>query len=130
MADSDNSRVLAEERTDWAEDRTDWAEDRTALANERTFAGWMRTGMAALALALGLKALFHPFEPTWLPKLVATVFVAVALLIFWTARQRACRTLVRLHTHDAADRGTRNVTLIAGSLSAGALAAGVILWLL
>ena len=46
---------------DLAENRTDWAEDRTILANERTFAGWMRTGMASLAVAIGLKAVFGGF---------------------------------------------------------------------
>ncbi|MEY8838652.1 DUF202 domain-containing protein, partial [Cribrihabitans sp. XS_ASV171] len=43
------------DKTDMAESRTDWAEDRTLLANERTYAGWLRTGMAAVALALGTR---------------------------------------------------------------------------
>ncbi|MDF1729557.1 MAG: DUF202 domain-containing protein, partial [Sulfitobacter sp.] len=47
-----------ENKNELAEDRTDWAEDRTILANERTFAGWMRTGMASLAVAIGLKAVY------------------------------------------------------------------------
>lgn len=43
-------------KNEMAKDRTDWAEDRTALANERTFAGWMRSVMAAVAIAMGPKA--------------------------------------------------------------------------
>jgi hypothetical protein len=39
------------DKTELAEERTDWAEDRTILASERTFAGWVRTGLASLAVA-------------------------------------------------------------------------------
>ena len=53
---------------DLADARTAWAEDRTVLANERTFAGWMRTGMACIALALGLKAVFKDTEYPLLAK--------------------------------------------------------------
>ena len=48
-----------------ARDRTDLAEDRTILANERTFAGWMRTGLATIGIALGFQALFGRVDPTW-----------------------------------------------------------------
>ena len=63
------------DRNELAEDRTHWAEDRTSLANERTFAGWMRTGMAAIGVAIGLKAVFGAFEPTWMAKAVASIFL-------------------------------------------------------
>ncbi|HEY9553776.1 DUF202 domain-containing protein [Allosphingosinicella sp.] len=39
------------------------AEDRTVLANERTFAGWVRTGLATIAIGLGFSALFRQMEP-------------------------------------------------------------------
>ena len=120
----------AEHRTDWAEDRTDWAEDRTVMANERTFAGWMRTGMAALAVAIGLRAVFGPFEPTWIAKSVATIFVIVALVIFWAARQSASSTRDRIDEHTASGQNDTRMTLIAGVLSIGTIATGVILWLL
>ena len=68
-----------------ADTRTAWAEDRTILANERTFAGWMRTGMACIALALGLKAVFKDTEYPLIAKGVAEVFIVVAILIFWAA---------------------------------------------
>ena len=57
MADGPDKQHLAEERTDLAE-------DRTILANERTYAGWMRTGFAAIAVGLGFQALFAQMEPT------------------------------------------------------------------
>ncbi|MFP7570167.1 YidH family protein [Marivita sp. S2033] len=121
---------LAEDRTDWAEERTDWAEDRTVLANERTFAGWMRTGMASVALALGLRALFGPYEPTWVPKLVATVFIIAALMIYWAAWRQASRTRDAIDDHDANSQPTRHMTVISIIFAVGTIATGIILWLL
>ncbi|SDF07481.1 DUF202 domain-containing protein [Limimaricola pyoseonensis] len=117
-------------KTDWAERRTDWAEDRTLLANERTFAGWMRTGMAALAVALGLKAVFGPFEPTWIAKAAATIFIVTALLIFAASAREARRAQSRITSHAAEAQSTRRMLVFAVLLSVGALATGAILWLL
>ena len=120
MADTADKQALAEERTDWAE-------DRTALANERTFAGWMRTGMASVALAIGLRALFGPFEPTWLPKLVALVFIAIAIGIFWAARSQATKAQRRLDTHAAEAQSGRLFTILSLVFSAAAVATGFVL---
>lgn len=117
-------------KTDWAEARTDWAEDRTVLANERTFAGWMRTGMAAIAIAVGLRAVFDEAEPTWLPKLVATVFIAAALMIFWSAWKNSKQGHERLDTHDAEEQDTRTFAVLASVFSVGAVLVGGILWTL
>ena len=111
-----------------AETRTDWAEDRTILANERTFAGWMRTGMACLGVALGLKAVFGGFSPTWVPKLVANLFVLVAIFIFWSARNKSCQTLRRMEEHSTNAQPSRNMTLISAVMTCGAIATGAILW--
>lgn len=54
------------------------AEDRTSMANERTFSSWMGTGLGAI----GMKAVFGAFEPTWAAKAVASIFIAIAILIF------------------------------------------------
>lgn len=128
--DRPGGNKLAETRTDWAESRTDWAEDRTIQANERTFAGWMRTGMASVALALGLKALFGSFEPTWLAKAVASIFIAIAVALFWTAARNAAATLERLNDHRADPLRTGTFHLIAAGLTFGALATAAVLWLL
>lgn len=125
-----DKNTLAEDRTDWAEDRTDWAEDRTILANERTFAGWMRTGMAAIGVALGLKAVFGDFEPTWLAKAGATLFIVVAILIFWAARQSSCRTQNWMNDHAVERQSATRTTIIATILSIGAVLTGTILWYL
>jgi putative membrane protein len=118
------------DKTDLAEDRTDWAEDRTLLANERTFAGWMRTGLAAVGVALGLKALFGSFEPTWIPKAVSSVYVCVGVLIFWAAWSNARRTTARLDEHATSSQSTARLSLIAGTMAAASAATGAILWFL
>jgi len=87
------------ERRDLAEDRTDLAEDRTGLAVERTFAGWLRTGLAAVGIGLGFQALFRSIEPIWVAKALATVFVLIGIFIFSGAQRRACRMFARLDTH-------------------------------
>lgn len=117
-------------KTEWAERRTDWAEDRTLLANERTFAGWMRTGMAALAVAIGLKAVFGEFDPTWMAKAVATIFILGALLIFTASAHEARKAQARISSHDAEAQSARRMLILALLLSFGGLATGAILWLL
>lgn len=117
-------------KTDWAERRTDWAEDRTTLANERTYAGWLRTGLTAVAVAIGLHVVFGSFEPAWVPKAVATLFLGIAIAIFWAARQAACHTLGRLERQSVETLGTRRITAIAAALSLATAATGAVLWAL
>ena len=126
----DDSSPETDAKTKWAEDRTDWAEDRTVLANERTFAGWMRTGMAGVAIAVGLRAVFDEANPTWLPKAVASVFLLTAILIFWTARRNARTAHARLTAHHAESQSTRVFTVVAALFSMAAIAVGGILWAL
>ncbi len=108
--------------------RTDWAEDRTVLANERTFAAWIRTGMGAIVVALGLNVVFQHSEPIWLGKAAASIFLAMGIFIFWSARIRAGRTLVRLDQHGTVPQSRSSMTFIASLLTAGTLATGLILW--
>ncbi|UWQ18923.1 YidH family protein [Jannaschia sp. M317] len=130
MADRPAETPDPEAKTAWAEDRTDWAEDRTILANERTFAGWMRTGMAAIAIAVGLKAVFNEAEPSWVPKLVSTLFLAAAFLIFWSARRQASKAMRRLESHDTDPQSTRLFTVLASVFSVSAVVVGLVLWTL
>ncbi len=120
MNDSDNP----------AEDRTDWAEDRTGMANERTFAGWLRTGMAAIAVAVGLQVVFREIDPTWLGKAVATVFLLIAIFIFWTAQQKARDADKRLSRHKTDAPRPRNYTIMAAVFVLAAVFVGVVLWML
>jgi len=118
------------DRTELAEERTDWAEDRTILASERTFAGWVRTGLASVAVALGLHALFGDFRPTWIPKLLASMFILTAAAIFVAAWRGTVRTQKRMTSHDANAPATSGLLAVTLVLVAASLATGVVLWLL
>ena len=120
----------AEDRTELAEDRTDWAEDRTILASERTFAGWIRTGLASVAVALGLHALFGQFEPTWVPKLLASLFILTAVVIFLSAWLGTRRTQKRMHGHDARSPNQTALLTITAILVTVSLGTGIVLWFL
>ena len=120
----------AADSQDLAADRTDWAEDRTVLANERTFAGWMRTGMASLAIGIGMHAVFGATEPTWLAKGAASVFVAIAVAIFYLAARQSSQLMERLNAHAAEPVAKDNLGRIATALIAGAVIVGGVLWML
>ena len=109
--------------------RTDLAEDRTILASERTFASWLRTGLAAIGIALGFHALFGRIEPAWLPRAIATAFLAIAVIIFLAAERRACAVRARLHAHEVETIKITRIRLITvvAVLATGALTAGI--WL-
>ncbi|GMN02029.1 YidH family protein [Erythrobacter sp. MTPC3] len=130
MSDKSSSNELAEERTDLAEDRTDWAEDRTVMANERTFAGWMRTGLAAVGIGLGFNALFNSMEPAWVPRLIATGFICIGVFIFWSAQKNGCEVHDRLHAHHAEPIKSTNLKLVAGFMALGSVALAVAIWVM
>ena len=113
-----------------AENRTDLATDRTLLANERTFAGWMRTGMACLAIALGFHTIFSKVDPTWIPKVTAIAFVVIAFGIFQTARRNSCRVINKLQSSNVEPFRIRDVTLMAHGLTAAGVAIAAAIWFL
>ncbi|MDP8994503.1 MAG: DUF202 domain-containing protein [Pseudomonadota bacterium] len=119
-----------EDRVELAEDRTDLAEDRTVLANERTFAGWMRTGLAAVGVGVGFNALFNRLEPPWVPKAIATAILVLAIFIFVAAERRACKVAERMSTHQVKTVGVPNLRLITGGLVLGTVALIAAIWLL
>lgn len=121
---------MAENKTELAEDRTELAEDRTVLANERTFAGWLRTGFAAVGIGLGFQALFQTLQPSWVPKSIATAFLLIAIFIFVAAERRACRVLHRLHTHHIRTVNVSNVRIITIAAISATVALIAAMWLL
>lgn len=127
MTTDKSSNDLAEDRTDLAENRTDWAEDRTLMANERTFAGWMRTGLAAVGIGLGFNALFGKLEPSYVPKAIATIFILIGIFIFFAAQRNGCAVQTRMQAHKAKPLDTINMRLIAAFMAIGSasLAAGI-----
>lgn len=110
-----------------AEERTEWAEDRTLLANERTFAGWMRTGLAAVGIGAGFQALFGKLEPAYLARGIATVFVLTGIFIFIVAARSASNVCSRLKSHAANPLGGVRTTIIASlfTLASAALLVGI-----
>lgn len=127
MSDSDSDKAQS---SGSAAQRTDWAEDRTILANERTFASWMRTGMACVGVALGLKAVFGATDHTLIAKAVAELFILTAVFIFASAARRGFLAQKRISDHDTTAQSHYGMMLTASALTIGAVAAGVILWLL
>ncbi|MBO6814171.1 MAG: DUF202 domain-containing protein [Rhizobiaceae bacterium] len=115
---------------DLAEDRTDLAEDRTILANERTFLSWVGCGIGSLGLAVGLQAVFGETEPTWMAKLVATIFVLIGIMLSLVGYSKYCDTNNRLSANTAEQVGKRRLTLIVAVFCVGALGVGFVLWML
>ncbi|SPH16743.1 hypothetical protein DEA8626_00254 [Defluviimonas aquaemixtae] len=111
-----------------SEYRTDLARDRTLLANERTFASWNGLGLGSVGVAVALKAVFGAFEPTWAAKLVASMFLLAAVLVFWAARHQACKTYARLQEAEAEAQPPSRMTTLAWVLSLSTIATGVVLW--
>ncbi|MBX7541343.1 YidH family protein [Qipengyuania sphaerica] len=127
MADDEQTK---DKSTEWAEFRTDLAEDRNIMAMERTFAGWMRTAFAAIGIGLGFRAVFGEFDPPWLAKAIATMFIVGGGWLAITAERRACRTLERLDPHkfEAIPAPRFRVMAYAVALGSAVLTAG--LWIL
>ncbi|MEP7098480.1 MAG: DUF202 domain-containing protein [Dokdonella sp.] len=110
--------------------RNDLAEDRTLLANERTFSAWARTSLATVGVGLGFKALFGPVSPTWVAKSIATLFVALGILVILMAARRACAVTRRMNGHEVCTLPAINIKLIAGIYVAGATALIAAIWML
>ena len=117
----------AERHGGGAGQRTDLAEDRTLLANERTYASWMRTGMAAVAVALGFRAVLRDFEPEWVAKLVAIVFALTGAAIIGFAFRRACAVASDLESHEIRSLPLSRMRWLNYVLVAAALAVAAVL---
>jgi putative membrane protein len=109
--------------------RTELAEDRTLLANERTFAGWLRTGFAAIGIGLGFNVLFREMAPFWLPRAIATMFILVGVFVAIGAERRACAVRERLSTHVVESAKPMNLRLITIATAVAAAALIGAIWL-
>ena len=125
MADRAN-----EDQQHLALDRTDFAEDRTVLANERTFASWCRTALGSVGIGLAFHVLFLRMEPGWVPRGIATIFLAIGIYMFIAAERRACVVLHRLSAHRVSPARDHGLKVIAYASSLAVLALIGALWLL
>ena len=100
------------------------------MANERTFAGWIRTGLAAVGIGLGFNALFGALQPWWLPRAIATIFILIGIVIFYAAQRTACRVYDRLDSHSAEPVGGMRIRLMALLFGAASASLIVGLWLM
>jgi putative membrane protein len=113
-----------------AEERTDLAQDRTILANERTFAGWMRTGFAAVGIGLAFQVLFEAMQPTWVPKAIATAFLLAGAYVIVVAERRACAVMSRFDKNEAAELRPINLKVVTWTAVAATLSLIAAIWLL
>lgn len=118
------------DKNELAEDRTDLAEDRTVLANERTFAGWMRTGFAAIGIGLGFNVLFEAMQPAWVPKAIATAFLLIGIYVIFVAERRACRVVARMDAHKVSEMKPANLRVIMMISVAATVALIAAIWIL
>lgn len=124
---------MAEDRdgkTDLAAERTDFAEDRTVMAAERTFAGWLRTAFAAIGIGLAFRAVFGDFDPPWLARAIATLFIVAGAMLAIAAQRRACRTMSRLESHQFAAASPPRFRLLAWAVAIGSAVLVAGLWVL
>lgn len=119
-----------QDRVELAETRTWLAEDRTILAHERSFAGWIRTGMAAVGIGLGFNALFEALQPVWVPKLIASGFLLIGIFIFTSAERRACSIISRLEPHEIRALKPIKMRILTGGLVLATIATGAAIWAL
>ena len=110
------------------EKSTRLSEDRTLLSNERTFSSWMGAGLACVGVAIGLHAVFGSVDPKWLAKVVASIFLLTAMVIYWAAMRQACKTYSRLNDSDVEVQGANTFKRLAALMSLGTFGVGVVLW--
>jgi putative membrane protein len=121
---------MADEKEKLAEERTDMAGDRTVLANERTFAGWLRTGFAAIGIGLGFHVLFQAMEPAWVPKAIATTFLLSGIYVMVIAERRASAVMARFDEHKVAELRPMNLKIVTWVSVAATMALIAAIWLL
>ena len=119
-----------QDREELAVERTHFAEDRTIMAMERTFAGWLRTAFAAIGIGLAFHVVFGAFEPPWLARAIATMFILSGAWLAIASERRACATLARLRPHQVKPLPAPNFRLLGWAVALGAIVLVAGLWIL
>lgn len=98
------------------------------MANERAFSGWMGTGLGAIGVAVGMKAVFGAFKPTCAAKAIASIFLIIPVLNYYEACQQACKTFNRLRETVFEAKSGKSFTSLEVPMSIAAIRTGAILW--
>lgn len=99
------------------------------MAVERTMASWTSAAFAAIGVGLGLRALFGRIEPAWVPRLIASLFIALGIVMVIGAERRMCRALARLSSHEVRPPSRAGLRTAAYGVAAGAALLIAALWL-
>ena len=76
------------------------------------------------------RALFGSWDPTWMPKVIASAFILGGGWLAVTAHRRACKTLARLSTHEFDPIPTPNFRVMAYGIATGSIVVTIGLWVL
>ena len=99
------------------------------MAVERTMASWTSASFAAIGVGLGLHALFGRVEPAWMPRVVATLFMTLGIIMIISAERRMCRAIARLSAHQVQPPTRQGLRLAAYGVAAAALILIGAVWL-
>ncbi len=100
------------------------------MAVERTMASWMSASFGAIGVGLGFRALFGEVEPAWLPRLVASAFMVLAIVMVLSAERRACRAIRRLSSHSITPPSSPGLKMSAYGIATGAALLIAAIWAL
>ena len=77
-------------------ERTELAVIRTRLAKERTFNAWLRTGLALMGAGVAIAKLMSGFQPQWILRTLAVLFVIIGGLIIGLGLRTYFRVIQRV----------------------------------
>ena len=117
-------------RPDSSEEHLHLAEDQTLMSSERTYAGWLRTALTAVAVALGFTALFRDADAAWVAKAIATLFLLLAIGVLVAADRRAAEVQRRLNAHFITGASRSTIRLITWASAFATLALMGTIWFL
>ena len=90
----------------------------------------MRTSLASVAIGVGFHALFPRLQPPWVPRLIATAFLLLAILVIVWAARRAAAVMDRLSAHVVVTARPMNLRIFAAAVTLGSAGLIAAIWLM
>jgi putative membrane protein len=81
----------------------------------------MRTSLACVAIGVGFHALFPTMEPQWVPRLIATAFLLLSILVIISAERRAATVTGRLSTHVVRSARPMRLRVFSAAIALGSI---------